>query len=166
MTGKGMIVLTSAVSLFCIQAGFCADQPPSPKQKTPAKASEKTDTASKASADERLNALLRDWDRVRLGPREWHQKFTRTTGSDPDPFLDNKQIDRAEMWIKRPDHLRIETRDQKGDPHFTVLCVGEKVRVYDFTVKQELSFSLPAGLRVPETVGQRAANNPEVSSKG
>jgi hypothetical protein len=154
---KGMMVFAVAVSLFCVQAGFCADQP---KRETRAKPGEKPNTASKASSDERLHALLRDWDRVRLGPREWHQKFTRTRGSDPDPFFDTKQIDRAEMWIKRPDHLRIETRDQKGDPHFTVLCVGERVRVYDFTVKQELSFSLPAGIRVPETVGQRAANNP------
>src|ERR1700676_2455985 len=54
-----MIVLASAVSLFYVQAGFCADQPPSPKQKTPAKTGEKPDTTSKASTDDRLNALLR-----------------------------------------------------------------------------------------------------------
>jgi hypothetical protein len=155
---KGMIVLALAVSLLCVQAGFCADQP---KRETPAKPGEKPNTASKASTDERLNALLRDWDRVRLGPHEWHQKFTWTRTS-PDPFSQegfNKLVDHAEMWIKRPDHLRIEARDQKGDPHMTVLCVGEKARIYFFSQKEEHSFSLPAGFRVPENVGQRVNPN-------
>ena len=162
MTGnKRRIVLALAVSLCCAQAGFCAVQTPSLKQKSSAKTDETNDGASKAPTDDRLNALLRDWDRVRLGPRESHQKFTWTRTS-PDAFAPdgfNKVVSHAEMWIKRPDRLRIEARDQKGDLCLTLLCVGERVRIYFFNEKKELSFSLPDGFRLPENVGPRAPIN-------
>jgi hypothetical protein len=154
------ILFGLAISLIGARAGFCADQSATRQVKLP-EAGERSDTPAKARSDEGLNAVLREWARARQNPDEWHQNFTWTVR---DPLCNqeklDKVIDHGEIWIRRPDHLRVEARDSKGNPLLTVLCVGENAQIYFFLERTAFIFSLPAGCRLPASAEQRAARDP------
>jgi hypothetical protein len=99
---------------------------------------------------DRLDAVLKRWDAARRGARQSHYKFTRTATYD-DAFKGKrtKTVWQGDVFIQRPDRLRVEARDEKGDPAVVALFVGGKGRTFLFDARQEVVLSLPEKVRFP-----------------
>jgi hypothetical protein len=97
----------------------------------------------------RLEAVLKNWDSARQVARPSHYTFTWTVTAD-DPFEDKKtkEVWHGEVFLQRPDRLRVEVKDEQGQPALVVLLTGRQARLYRFGRKQELMVSLPDGFRI------------------
>jgi hypothetical protein len=121
---------------------------------------------SRANTERRLDPLLEGWDQIRRDSQESRQKFTWTYVTSRDSSAKGqptRTVYRGEIFIKSPDHLRLETRDIRGNPLLTLLCVGETAKLYLFTERVAYIVSLPQGFRLPSSVEHGRMKNPGFS---
>jgi hypothetical protein len=107
----------------------------------------------KRPPDPRLAAVLREWKVEQRTSVEWHRKFT-WTDRRRDP-LEGKRVNKVyqgELFVKAPDHLRVDLRDPQGRAFLTMLCVGDEARFYQFGEKREVIVALTSDFRMPERV--------------
>jgi hypothetical protein len=98
-------------------------------------------------APARLDAVLRGWARVAV--RDAHDKFTMAPLGDSFSGSEKQAVYHGEVFLRRPDRLRVEMKDAKGHRTFLAVFAGAEGRVYDFVKKAELRVELLEGLRLP-----------------
>jgi hypothetical protein len=117
---------------------------------------------SKEEAPARLDAVLRDWARARKAHRESHYQFTWTeTTSDLFTGTEKKRIYHGEVFLRRPDRLRVVARDAGGELALVAVFVGGTARVYDYRSRRALDLTLPSGRRFPRSAERCAADSPQ-----
>src|SRR5947209_6551109 len=105
----------------------------------------------KEQAPSRLEAVLKGWDSARQAARQSHYKFTHTvTRYEPIEDKRTKEVWNGEVFLQRPDRLRVETKNEKGRPELVAVLTGGRARVYLFDRKQEQVLSLPDHYRFPD----------------
>jgi RNA polymerase sigma factor (sigma-70 family) len=91
-----------------------------------------------AIAEDRLAEVLRQWEEATPPARECRYSFTWTvydTTFNPPP-----QVYRGEVFISRPDRLRVEARDTDGKRTVIAVCAEGHARVYLFGDKKIFTF--------------------------
>lgn len=98
----------------------------------------------------RLEEVLDAWDKARRASKEFQEEFTSTsTDSFQDP--PTRVVVHGKMFIQKPNRVRVEMKDSKGNPSLIAVCIEDKCQIYLFDQKTELAFTFPSGFRLPES---------------
>ncbi len=87
----------------------------------------------KSEGDARLATLLREWEKADHEVRELNYSFQSTM---EDRILRDKQISRGEAFVKKPNLLRIDWKDEKGKFWKTWIWSNGFLREYDSEKKE------------------------------
>ena len=101
----------------------------------------------KAEADARLDAVLREWAQASDVVRESHFKI-RVTAADP--VLDTTTDSGVEVFVRKPDLMRVDFKDAKGNFQHSFVCRGRTIHQWDASRKEERVTSLPPEFGFPE----------------
>jgi outer membrane lipoprotein-sorting protein len=89
----------------------------------------------KSRASDRLDALLKAWDRANQNARALHYTMDSTT---EDVVLKNKEVCRLEGFINKPRLERVDIRDEKGKlTHILLLLNDKTLEWYDMQNEQK-----------------------------
>lgn len=108
----------------------------------PASAAEPKAEKAAPETDARLQAVLRDWDKANNAIRDAHYQFRWTSN---DPTFQETTTFQGEAFVKKPDLLRLNWKDDKGRFSFILYYTGKTARLFDFAKQTEAVYPIPAG---------------------
>ena len=101
----------------------------------------------KAEADAHLDAVLREWAKASDAVREAHFTIGVT---ETDPVLDTTTSSGVEVFVRKPDLMRVDFKDAKGDFQRSFVCRGRTIHEWDAPRKEERIYSLSPEFGFPE----------------
>jgi TIGR03009 family protein len=98
-------------------------------------------------ADAKLDKVLREWARAADSVKQMHYCFRRT---EADRATNDKTILTGEAFVRKPDLLRIETRDDTGELWDLLVCKGKEIHQFSPISHTQNVFMVPESLGFPE----------------
>jgi hypothetical protein len=137
-------VLVFILGTVAVPAGRSVE-PPTADKPCPAD-KDQSDATGKAATDAAalLPKVLREWEKATHAARESRCTFTWTSC---DLVHGTRETYRGEVFVCRPDRLRVEVRDAAGKLAFLVGCADGKAKMYWYSTKPgktSTPISLPA----------------------
>jgi hypothetical protein len=86
----------------------------------------------------RAEEIMREWERSYAERREYSGRFTQTR---TDWVTEETQTHQGQVWVQRPDRIRIELRDGGQQPSTVLLVDGTTARWYEDRSKRETVIS-------------------------
>jgi hypothetical protein len=105
---------------------------------------------AKAQADARLDVVLREWDKASDAVHKTH--FTIRI-SEWDSITEKKSTSSMEVFVSKPDLMRIDYKNQKSGPSWFIYK-DRTVRLLSSADKTDCSYPLSDGFGFPEHPGR------------
>jgi len=97
-------------------------------------------TKDKLDSSGRLETLLKAWDKANQNAREIHYIMEWTT---EDRVLKDKNVRRAEGFVKKHKLARLDLSEDKGKPTQIILLNDRTLEMYNIQKKEKLSWETP-----------------------